>query len=184
MVSGNDYVIQVKGNQKYLLQAVKTHIAEHDPSDIDHTSEINRGRKENREVHLYNDVTGKVFDQWKGLKTIVFIRNWGVRNHKKYEQLHYYISSRTEKNARIYGQGIRGHWYIENKLHWTKDAILGEDRSLIKGNDLARNLSLIRTMVINIYKLNEEMSIKSATEKFNNRISKCVELMNIKHSHI
>ena len=38
-------------------------------------------------------------------------------------------------DAAIYGKGIRGHWKIENSLHWVKDVIHGEDKNAIrKGN--------------------------------------------------
>ena len=55
----------------------------------------------------------------------------------------YYITS-LEKTAIELNQGIRGHWQIENTLHWTKDVVFQEDRSKIRTGNAPENMSLIR----------------------------------------
>ncbi|MEY3554685.1 MAG: hypothetical protein RLZZ580_738, partial [Cyanobacteriota bacterium] len=52
----------------------------------------------------------------------------GSRGDKTYEETAYYISSLTE-SAQVFAKIIRGHWKIENQLHWVKDVIFEEDKS-------------------------------------------------------
>ena len=45
---------------------------------------------------------------------------------------------------------IRGHWLIENQVHWVKDVIFNEDKSKIRELQAARNLSLLYTIIMNV----------------------------------
>ena len=179
--SGNDYVIQVKGNCSKLFADVKKHVKETCFDEEFTTKEPNRGRKENRRIQVYEGIPGAMIGTWKGINTVIVVRRWGIRDNKKYDEYHYYISNKIGTSAEVYAAGIRGHWFIENKLHWVKDKILNEDGSLVKGKDIAGNLSLIRTMVMNIFKLNKEMSITHAFEKYTNKLDLCSDLLEIKH---
>ena len=94
-------------------------------------------------------------------------------------------TSQAEPNQRhFYARGIRAHWFIENKLHWVKDKIWNEDNSLVNGFSLARNMSMVRTFVFNIFKLNNEQSMTVAQEKYANRLSMCINAINIKNLNI
>ncbi len=107
-----------------------------------------------------------------------------IRNSisKKYKEYHYYISSRSKTSAKILGKGIRAHWHIENKQHWVKDVILYEDKCGVKGKQVSKTMSMIRSIVMNIYKVNELRSIKHAIEKYTNKIQGCLQL--IENSYI
>jgi len=176
--SGNDYVIQLKGNQKMLLEATIQYEQNHAPIDSYESTEINRGRKENRQYQLYH-VYGPEFRKWKNLNAVVIINHTGIRKGKTYTHKRYYISSRKDHEAKYFAEGIRSHWFIENKLHWVKDCILNEDNSLVNGKCLAKNLSMLRTLAFNVFKLNKEFSIKKAIERYTNRMNACLELMQI-----
>jgi len=62
---------------------------------------------------------------------------------------------------------VRSHWYIENKLHYTKDVIMREDKECTANKDAAAKLALLRNFAFNILK-NSNKSIKHATEIFAN----------------
>ena len=47
---------------------------------------------------------------------------------------------------------IRGHWLIENQVHWVKDVIFNEDKSKRGELQAARNLSLLYTIIMNVYR--------------------------------
>jgi predicted transposase YbfD/YdcC len=60
----------------------------------------------------------------------------------------YYVTSRpaTEASGKALATAIRGHWAgIENRLHWRRDAIWGEDRCRSRRPAVAANLALLRT---------------------------------------
>ncbi len=180
MESGNDYVLQVKGNQKKLLQAIKQVIKTRLPQDIDFTLEKNRSRIEKRAVRTYSlDEFSKINKEWLGLKTIIHVETSGQRRNLEYKQNRYYITSRAETVAEFYNKKIRAHWKIENSLHWVKDKIMNEDKCMIKGQSLSENVAAIRNLVLNIFRLNGEMSIKYAFDKYTNKIEECYKLLKI-----
>jgi predicted transposase YbfD/YdcC len=79
-------------------------------------------------------------------------------------------------DAEYIADGICSHWGIENKLHYTKDAIMREDVECTKDKQAAANLSLFRDFAFNILKTTNK-SIKYASEIFANYNVK--ELYNI-----
>ena len=177
MESGNDYVLQVKGNQPKLLKAVKQTIVNSTASDVDYTLEKNKGRVEHREVYVYSNLDNPIYEEWIGLKEIIHVVSRGKRKNKSYKQNRYYISSKTCEDARKYNEGIREHWGIENRLHWVKDVILKEDKSMVLDLDRSGNMSVIRNIVMNLYRISGYGSIKYAIEKFANRLEKCDNLI-------
>jgi len=74
----------------------------------------------------------------------------------------FYITSK-EKNYQEIADAIRGHWFIENKLHYTKDVIMFEDTQCTKNQNAASNLALLRDVAFNLLK-KVGKSIKYSTE--------------------
>ncbi len=85
----------------------------------------------------------------------------GTREGKPYHQLSYYISS-LPVSATQFAAVIRGHWGIENRLHWVKDVVLAEDKSLIRQGQACANFSIIRTIAINILRHQGYASVTKA----------------------
>ena len=180
MGGGNDYVIQVKGNQPKLLKRIIEITQEDEPLDAHKTQERSRGRHTTRYTQVFANSGG--FDKgWQNLNRIIKVTRSGTRKRKEFKEEHYYISSKTEDHASYFAQGIRSHWGIENKLHWIKDAIMNEDKCRIKSKTIVGNLSLIRSGVISLFRVHNYASITQAIELFNNRLDECISLMNGKH---
>ena len=70
----------------------------------------------------------------------------------------YYISSKKEK-AEVFLEKIQEHWTIENKLHWVKDVVMEKDKSKIKEKKAASNISVLKTIGLNLFRLLEIDSI-------------------------
>lgn len=179
--SGNDYIIEVKGNQPTLLAQVKKNVTTGKPESKHKTEEKNRGRVEKRETFIYN-VTNDIDSQWIGINKLVKMIRSGTRDNKAYFETHYFISSLKSKKAELYSKAIRAHWGIENKLHYVKDVNMNEDKSRIKGGSSAENLSIFKNIAINIYRVNGMKSLKYATRKFINKVEKQMQL--IENIHI
>lgn len=62
---------------------------------------------------------------------MIRVQRQGMHDGKPYTQCSYYITS-LATTARQFAQAIRGHWGIENRLHWVKDVVLGEDECRLK----------------------------------------------------
>lgn len=181
MESSNDYVIQVKGNAPSLYSWIKKTMLLTSPCDTHYTLEKNKGREEHREIRTYEPTDH--ISGFESCQTVIHTINHGIRYGNGYQEHHYYISNKKTKIASYYLQGIRGHWSIENSCHWVKDAILYEDNSRVKSMVLSENLSTLRHLVMNIYRLNNQKSIKKGIEKYCNRLNECLLLINRLHNH-
>lgn len=74
-------------------------------------------------------------------------------------------------------KGIRGHWGIENRLHWVKDVIFDEDHSTIRMGNAPANLSVMRTIALNILRRSSYASITTAQRFLSNEIDKLLALV-------
>jgi len=64
----------------------------------------------------------------------------------------YYISSRA-LSAEQLAVAVRGHWAVENRLHWVLDVSFGEDASTVRKDHAPQNLSLLKKIVLNLIRL-------------------------------
>jgi len=178
---GNDYVIQVKGNQKDLYRGVEKTIETGQMLDEYKKEEKNKGRLEKRRVRIYDWDERFISKSWKNVHRIIEVVNEGIRNQKGYSEKHYYISSLKDKDASVFAKGIRRHWSIENQLHWVKDVIQNEDGCLIEDKSIVANLSLVKSIVISLFRQKGFQSTKKALERFKNRVDDCCALIDLKY---
>jgi predicted transposase YbfD/YdcC len=83
------------------------------------------------------------------VESVIKVTRSGERENKPDKEVAYYISN-LKKDAEIFAKIIRGHWGIENRLHWVKDVIFKEDESEIKDFNPATNMSILLTIGINL----------------------------------
>lgn len=145
---GNDYVITVKGNQSRLLKQLKTITETQNPWERFVEIEKARGRITCRIVKVFTELKNINFD-WVGVQSLIQVERIGIRSGNKYLQTNYYISSLVSK-ATTLANGIRQHWGIENRLHWVKDVVFGEDNAPLSNYNVATNWSIIRNIAINV----------------------------------
>jgi predicted transposase YbfD/YdcC len=152
---GGDYLLAVKGNQDSLYRAVRqalasTTSAETDPEQIQIAT--GHGRYEAREYHvLPADTLASQFPDWTGLKSIGVAIGYRFEKKSKKQSLEYryYISSAELDNTR-FAAAVRGHWGIENSLHWVLDVSMNEDDCPIYRGDAAEILSTMRHLALNM----------------------------------
>ncbi len=174
--SKNDYVIGVKGNQPNLLKQIKETTSDaKNIISISKISERSRGRSETREVYVSDNISG-ISKEWKGLKSIIKVERTVVEKNKTSNETAFYISS-LDTDAHGFNVGIRRHWGIENRLHYVKDVTFKEDGSKIKAGNSAENFSIIRNIVINIFRNDGWKNIKQATRLLSNEIRKLKKLI-------
>lgn len=153
------YVLALKGNQETLHRAVVEYISDHMEDDFARVrvsrfeeKEKSHGRQEHRIYYQLNapaDLAGR--DKWRGLKTIgIAIRVYTI-NGKECCDVRYYISS-LRRNAKTFAKAVRGHWAVENTLHWCLDMTFREDESRSRGRNLSDNLAWLRRMALSLLK--------------------------------
>jgi predicted transposase YbfD/YdcC len=153
-------VVAVKANQKRLYKQIQLNTQQTTPISVDISTEHRSDRLTTRTVSVFDNLTD-ISSEWVGLERLVKVERNGTRAGKPYEQVAYYISS-LRLNAAQFAQGIRGHWGIENRLHWVKDVVLEEDSSRIRLGNAPANLSIIRSLAIAILRNNGYSSITTA----------------------
>lgn len=156
-----DYILSLKGNQGTLLQDVKdvfedkellkeSHVEEYQTVDGDHA------RLETRTCRVVS-MPGALQKQhdWEGLRTIVEIES--VRDIKGAATLEkrYYISS-LPKDAKLLAGSIRGHWGIENGLHYILDVTFRDDDSRIRKGNAPKNMMVIKHAALNLLQSNKK----------------------------
>ena len=154
-----DYVLAVKGNQPTLHEGIEAFFLDHMEDDFarvkvsrHETKEHGHGRDEHRTYYVC-DVPDDLPDRarWVGLKRIgVAIRDT-TRSGKPCDEVRYYLMSKR-LSARSFGAAVRGHWGIENSLHWQLDLSFGEDRSRIRKGHADANFAIVRRMALSLLK--------------------------------
>ena len=94
---------------------------------------------------------------WKGLNTVAVVESERTINGRTSSEMRYYIGSINNK-AKDFARAARGHWAIENNLHWVLDVVFREDESRIRINHAAENFALLRPIARNALK--QEKSLK------------------------
>lgn len=158
---GADYVLAVKGNQGKLdksIQSLFTEIKgqEKEFDDVTVTSyrktEKGHGREETREYFLATDISSfPIQGDWPGFHGAIKVHSTRTENGKTTEDDRYYITS-LSSGVREIAQYIRGHWRIENSLHWSLDITFHEDDSRIRKENGPANFAILRRFVLNLLK--------------------------------
>jgi predicted transposase YbfD/YdcC len=157
---GADYVLALKGNQSGLLDDVQelfTYAQETEFVDCDYcrTVEKNHGRLEIRECWTTSSSEYMVYlrdrSAWANLHTIVMIKRERRFGDKVETETQYYISSLMTSAQHILNV-VRGHWSIENQLHWVLDIAFREDECRLRKGNGAQNFGLLRHIALNLLK--------------------------------
>lgn len=160
--AGADYVLAVKENQERLYQDIVA-LFEYDqqqdfqdaPYTYAKTVNKNHGRMEIRQCWATSDTdyltTIRGNEKWAGLQSILRVAAERVVNGQASMEVRYYISS-LKTGADKLLQATRGHWGIENELHWVLDVAFDEDRSRVRKDHAPANLAVLRQMSLNLLK--------------------------------
>jgi hypothetical protein len=57
---------------------------------------------------------------------------------------------------------VRGHWAVENRLHWVLDVSFGENASTVRKDNAPQNLSLLKKIVLNLIRLDTTAQKKTS----------------------
>jgi predicted transposase YbfD/YdcC len=158
---GGDYVLALKGNQGNSLESVE-HLFNWEKKNkfnwVLHTQFLSEakehGRYETRRVFSIGDldeIDGLGLEKWPGLQSVTMIESIREIKGNVTTEHRYYISSLPADAEKI-GGAIRGHWGIENGLHWVLDVVFNEDNARNRSGNSAANMAIIRHMAVNLVK--------------------------------
>ena len=144
------------------------------------TIDKDHGRIERREHYIVYDIDwlyGK--ENWQNLSMIGMTRNYREINNEVSIQEKYYISD-LKLSGEEFARVVRGHWAIENNLHWILDVHFREDWSLCKEENALKNLSTIRKICYNLTKLdpfNSKLSFNKKLTLYNHDLNNIKKLI-------
>jgi predicted transposase YbfD/YdcC len=164
-----DYLLAVKANQPTLHDEIARYFA--DPqAKVEVGSDIDKGhgRLEIRRYAVSHEVgwlSGhrRYPDEprFPKLAAIAMVEAVVEKAGAATTTRRFYISSAALSPTRL-AEAVRGHWGIENRLHWVLDVIFGEDQSRLRTDHGARNMAVVRHFAINAVRLGKgRRSIKS-----------------------
>ena len=70
----------------------------------------------------------------------------------------YFLSS-LKQDAEVFSKAVRGHWGIENTLHWCLDVTMNEDQSRIRIENCAENFALLRKIALNLLRKDDNKKL-------------------------
>jgi predicted transposase YbfD/YdcC len=154
-----DYCLAVKDNQPTLSNGIESHFANHLEDDFTRTKvrryeteEKGHGRVEHRYYFICpvpDDLPDR--ERWPDLKAIGMVVSDTQRGDKDCYEVRYYILSKYV-SARRFADAARGHWGIENSLHWQLDVTFDEDQCRIRKGHADQNFSILRRTALSLLK--------------------------------
>jgi hypothetical protein len=90
-----------------------------------------------------------LFMNWIGLQSVIMVNRTGTRAEKPFTETVSYLSNQSLL-AQSYMTLIRGHWAIENRLHWVKDVTFSEDYPPRWGGHAPVNWAIIFTWIVTL----------------------------------
>ena len=155
-----NYLIALKGNQKGLLEQFERQWQLKGASDCYECQDWSASDNKivNYKVELSNNLDWiEDKDDWPELSCSARVE---TQSEKRKKEVRYYISSLKDLSALRAYKLTRGHWAIENKLHWQLDVTFREDAQRHRTGESAENFSLLRKIVLNTINLHKEKSSK------------------------
>ncbi len=164
---GGDYVLAVKANQGSLFTEVHQCFADIAAKGMQfyETEEQGHGRAETRWYWMTETLPWPLRRiQWKGLRSMGVVEASRTVGEQYTVERRYYISSLPADAERL-AEAVRGHWGIENNLHWVLDVAFREDASRIRTGHAAENMAVVRRIALNLLKQDTSVKLGMANKR-------------------
>ncbi len=159
---GAHYVLTVKRNQPSLHRQLRALPWAQTPA-VDVTRDKGHGRVESRTLKLAAVTAGIGFPHAR-LAIQLIRRRRTLTNHKWHTETVYAITDLTcnQIRANQIAEAIRGHWGIENRLHWIRDVVFAEDHSQIRTRNAPAVMATLRNLAVSLHRLTGATNIAAA----------------------
>jgi predicted transposase YbfD/YdcC len=159
LAKGGDYLLALKQNRPATFADVEAFFADPPPDLLEaphQTIDSDHGRIEIRRCLVSHDTAWLFSDRrypdeprFPGLAMIGMVESHVERGGKTERQRRYYLSS-ARLDAEAFAAAVRGHWGVENRLHWVLDVVFHDDLVRLRTGHGPHNMAIVRHMVMNI----------------------------------
>jgi predicted transposase YbfD/YdcC len=172
--AGANYLLAVKANQPTLRSEIERYFDDAPADCLANFVDLDKahGRIEERTVTVSREA-GWLKGQRRfpgelrlpDATTIIRVRSrTGLRDRSRFDT-RYFVAS-ADLTAEQAAQAVRGHWLVENALHWTLDVVFNEDQSRLRKGSGAHNMAIVRHFAINLVRaVGDKRSIKLRRKK-------------------
>ncbi len=174
-----DYVLALKGNHATVHEEVADFFTDavlpcatqcadtvsEGTMDFFQTDEKGHGRIETRRYWHSSDIDW--FEDkplWKNLKSIGMVESLRTVKGKTSRERRYYLCS-ISLNAKRFAKAVRGHWGVENPLHWSLDVTFREDDSRARTKNAAQNVASLRRIALNLIKKDRKLKCSQRSKR-------------------
>ena len=172
---GADYALSLKRNQSQLYDDVAEMFEYGGQTDFDdlesdwfETVEKGHGRVETRRCTVVSSPEFIAYlnerEEWSNLRSVVMVESKRDIRGDVSSQTRYYISS-LENDAERLLEAVRGHWGVENSVHWILDVSFGEDMSRVRKGNGSENFAALRRMALNMLKREDTLKVGIAAKR-------------------
>ena len=161
VAGGGDYILAVKANQPTLHAELQAAFAQapapkRRSSRVATTWNTGHGRQEQRTVQALparEYLSAAQAALWLGVLSVVMVTRqvWEQATGTQRTEISYFLSS-LPPNARRIGRAIRGHWSIENGLHWVLDVVFREDARRLYDRTAAENVAFMNRLALSLFR--------------------------------
>src|SRR5262249_30486428 len=159
VAGGGDYLLAVKDNQPTLHAQMEAAFASAPTpparsSRLSTTEDHGQGREEQRTVQVLparGYLSAAQLAMWGAVLSIVMVTRvvWCEATGKESIAVSYFLS-RLPPHARRMGSAIRGHWRIENGLHWVLEVVFREDARRVYDRTTAENVAFLNRLAVSL----------------------------------
>ncbi len=153
--AGAHYVMALKGNQPKLLDDVRKVLGDPLVPVLKHqVTSVGHGRVETRAARICTDIAALDHHCWPGLAAIGCVERARIckRNGAATAESQIYLLGHACTPERLLVLS-RGHWAVENNLHWVLDVTMGEDASLVRRDHGPRNRATLKRVALNAVRI-------------------------------
>lgn len=154
-----EYVLALKGNHEVVHEEVGSFLREarhtkwkKTPHDFLETVEKGHGRIETRQYWITEKIEWFADrSKWEGLRSMGMVESVRQIGETTTTQIRFYLCS-IQADAKEFARAVRGHWAVENNLHWVLDVCFREDQCRARMGHASQNLAILRQIALNAIK--------------------------------
>lgn len=180
--SEGDYLITVKANQKELYEDIA--LVFDDPplgEDFAYAEHHGQhgGRVETRRLWVTKALCGYL--DWPGAKQVCKLEREVFRRGATSVDARYFITSLEVARPKALMEIARGHWGIENRLHWVRDVSMGEDGSQVRSGSAPQVMAALRNVVIGLLRQHGVSNVAAAIRHYSWHVEDALDLIGLQH---